>query len=264
METLVALIVSILPVYFVLLYTYRKDNYKEPKKLLKKLFIYGMIICIPVALFEIEIGKLFPNEDAMNLSMLFAYVLIDVGLIEEFGKWLVVYRVTYNHYEFDQIYDAIVYAVFVSLGFACLENVAYVLTSGIGVGFFRAVTAIPGHASDAIMMGYYLGLAKLAEVNGNRGLRIKNLSLSIVMPVLLHTIYDYCLFTENILFILIFIAFVIFIYVYSIKKIKRVSMNNHRLTGGRVVVKDGVKYCAQCGTKCYGNYCHHCGNKLSI
>ena len=262
METLIMLVISILPVYLILKYIYKKDNNKEPYKMLKTLFIYGIIICLPVAFIEIGIEKLFPDEKTMSLSMLFIYVLIDVALIEELFKWIVVYTMSFKHNEFDQIYDAIVYAAFVSLGFACIENVLYVLDSGILVGLARGITAIPGHASDAIIMGNYLGLAKLAEANNNISLKRRNLILSIILPVLTHGIYDYCLFTGNIIFIIGFIIFLIFIYVYSIKKIKRVSSNNHSLINSNYFVNNDIKYCTKCGTKCQGNYCYRCGNKL--
>ena len=86
MNTILTLIISVLPIYLVLLYVYRKDDAREPKSLLKRLFIYGMIICIPIAIVEIYIGKLFPSEESMNLPMLLMYVFIDVALIEELGK----------------------------------------------------------------------------------------------------------------------------------------------------------------------------------
>ena len=53
MNIFTILIVSILPIILVLLYVYKKDSDKEPKKLLIDLFLYGILICIPVAFIEI-------------------------------------------------------------------------------------------------------------------------------------------------------------------------------------------------------------------
>ena len=49
---------------------------------------------------------------------------------------------------------------------------------------------------------------------------IKYSIFSILMPTIAHGIYDYCLFTEQFIFIIIFGIFLIFTYIYSVKKIK--------------------------------------------
>ena len=63
--------------------------------------------------------------------------------------------------------------MFVALGFAALENFLYVMTSDISTGLVRAVTAIPGHASDAIIMGYFLGyiysIKKIKKISSIEG-----------------------------------------------------------------------------------------------
>lgn len=259
---IITLIISILPVYLVGLYIYKKDKNKEPKSLLKRLFIYGMLSCIPAAIVEILLGNFFAIEKSMNLVALFFYVFISVALVEELFKWVITYRLTYNNNEFDELYDAIVYAVFVSLGFACFENIFYVLDAGVKVGLFRAITAIPGHVSDAIIMGNYIGLAKLASTNNSDKLRNKNLLLSILIPTLAHTFYDYCLFTENVYFLLIFTIFLISIYIYSFKKVKRISSSKNELSNNKIVALNNHIYCHKCGTKNQGNYCYKCGTKL--
>ena len=263
MELLQLLMISILPVCIVLYYVYKKDINKEPKQLLKKLFFRGMLICIPAAIIELILEPIFGKVDNMNLIKLFIYVFIDIALVEELTKWFILYNITYHNEEFDELYDAIVYAVFVSLGFACFENIFYVLDAGFGVGLFRAVTAIPGHASDAIIMGNYFGLAKLSDINGKKELKQKYLLLSIIIPTITHAIYDYCLYTGQIIFVIIFIIFIIFIYIYSIKKIKNVALNNRNIVNNELVINHSVKYCNRCGSVAYGNYCSRCGNNLN-
>ena len=208
---LILLAISILPVYLIGLYIYKKDDQKEPPKLLRKLFLFGMLICLPAAILEVILGPMFGSEEYRTLIGWLFYAFICVALVEEVFKWLVVYNVGFKHKEFDQVYDAIVYAVFVSLGFACFENVFYVLSSGISTGIMRAITAIPGHAADAIIMGEYIGLAKIATINHNDKLFKKNIALSIIAPTVAHGIYDYCLMTESYFFIGVFVLFLIFI-----------------------------------------------------
>ena len=266
MRILLLLLISILPVYLICLYVYKKDDRKEPAKLLRKLFIFGMLSCIPAAILEIILEPFFGTEESRNLIVWFIYAASSIALVEELFKWLVVYKVSYGHKEFDQVYDAIVYAVFVSLGFACFENIFYVLDSGITTGIFRAITAIPGHACDAIIMGNYLGLAKLADINHNSKLFKKNLLLSILLPTLAHSIYDYCLFSNNYVLIGIFFIFIIYIYIYSIKKIKRVSAMRKNIYNNDevVVITNYTVTCPNCGTRGNGHFCTNCGTKLNI
>ena len=259
MSILITLFIAILPVYLIGLYVYKKDNEKESKKILTKLFLFGMLSCIPAAIIEALIEPIFNITDNSNLIYLFLYVSIGIALVEELCKWFFVYNIGYNNKEFDQVYDILVYSIFVSLGFACFENFFYVFSNdGITTAFFRAITAIPGHASDAIIMGNYLGLAKLAEVNGEKQKSNKYLLFSIMMPTLIHSIYDYCLFSEQFIFIIIFAIFLIFTYIYSIRTIKHLAINNKYLYNK---IKQ-VNYCTNCGTKAIGNYCTKCGMKL--
>ena len=268
MNFLITLGIAILPVYLIGLYVYKMDNEKESKKILTKLFIFGMISCIPAGIIEITVEPLFGQIDTLNLTKLFIYVAIGIALVEEILKWIIVYAIGYKDKEFNQTYDILVYCVFVSLGFACFENVLYVLfdNNSILTGILRAVTAIPGHTSDAIIMANYLGLAKIEENSNNSNNKNKYLFLSIFMPTLIHAIYDYCLFTENFLFIAFFAIFLIIIYIYSIRKIKKLSKDNKYLTNNELnntnnEVTINNKYCPKCGTKVEGQYCTKCGQK---
>ncbi len=85
-----------------------------------------------------------------------------VALIEEFSKFIFVRWVLYPNKHFNEPFDGIVYAVSVSLGFAGLENILYVMNSdnGVAVGVLRMFTAVPAHATFAVLMGYFLGRAK--------------------------------------------------------------------------------------------------------
>ena len=58
MNVIFLLIITFLPVYLVGLFVYKKDREKEPRKLLKKLFIFGMLSCIPTVIFELIFGVL--------------------------------------------------------------------------------------------------------------------------------------------------------------------------------------------------------------
>lgn len=257
MNELVLFVISVLPVFLIGMYIYKKDKEKEPTKLLVKLFLGGFLSCILVLIISL-ILNVFPifsaNEKDLNLIELFIHVFIGIALVEEFCKWLIAYKISYNDNAFDENYDAILYCVFVALGFACFENLLYVYSNGISTGLLRAIFAVPGHACDGLFMGYYLGMSKIAITNNKKDLKNKYLFLSILVPTLLHGIYDYCLFSENIIFIVLFFIFIIVVYIKSIKKVRKVSSTNMKF-------KYKNNYCTNCGYVVNSNYCPRCGRK---
>ena len=129
-----------------------------------------------------------------------------------------IYKISYHHRDFDQLYDIILYSVLVGLGFACLENLLYTTSSNnIWVAVFRGITAIPAHACFQTFMGYYLTLAKFKKGNQNK---YKNLSL--IIPVLLHGTYDFLLLSGNIVLVCSFFIFIVFLFIITIIKVKKI------------------------------------------
>lgn len=225
MRELLLLFVSILPVYLIGRYIYNKDRDKEPVGLLAKLFLSGIGSFILTLILTLLIGVFIPSliYDDFNLDMfsLFIHVFFGIALIEEFSKWIFVYKLSYNNVEYDQVYDMIVYSVFVAIGFACIENVFYVFENGLGVGIIRGLLSVPGHACDGVFMGYYLSMSKY--VSSDTDLKKHYLFMSLFIPVFLHSFYDFCLFSEKYVFIVVFIFFIIFLYRISYKRVKIMS-----------------------------------------
>ncbi len=255
----ILIFISILPVIIIGSYIYKKDRNKESTALLTKLFIAGIGSCFVVLILNAIFGAIFPfvgETDTSKLSTvnLMLHVFIGVALIEEFSKWIFAYLISYNHKEFDEFYDMILYAVFVALGFAAFENILYVFTGGLGTGIARGILAVPGHAWDGVFMGYYLGLAKINELNGRASHKTKYLILSILVPTILHGIYDYCLFLGSTLAVLIFFVFVIGLYILAIRKIKEVSSISRKM-------KYKNTNCPNCGKSVESDYCPNCGTK---
>lgn len=260
-DELILFIISIIPVFLLGIFIYEKDKQKEPTKLLIKLFLGGIgssILVIIISLIQSSLNKILeilPTETSeMNTLELIIYVFLGIALVEEFCKWIVAYKISYKNDNFDEFYDGILYCVFVALGFALFENLLYVYSNGIGTGIIRALSAVPSHACDGVIMGYYLGLAKISNINNNKKLKNKNLILSIIVPTLTHGIYDYCLFSGKTILILFFYIYVIITYIYVYKKINKVSSINRK-------IKYKNNYCPNCGYKVEDNYCPNCGRK---
>ena len=249
---LILLILSIAPIVIFGRMIYKRDFDKEPTSILVKLFLCGIgstILTVIITKMLTSAIEFFGYDyKALNVIELIPYVFIGVALIEEFSKWIFVYKLEYNDNEFNHLYDGIVYAAFVSLGFACFENILYVLsastttsaTAGISTAILRAILAIPGHLCDGIMMGYYLSMAKLAMCNNHRELSKKNLILSLLIPTLAHGIYDYLIFasevSNNNIFLIPFFIFVVFFYTYASKKVKQLSLSAYNLNPNYVSI----------------------------
>ncbi|MDD2625617.1 MAG: PrsW family glutamic-type intramembrane protease, partial [Bacilli bacterium] len=121
-------------------------------------------------------------------------------------------------------------------------------------GLIRAVTAVPMHASAGIIMGYYLGLSKLSKYNNKLNLEKKYLVLSILIPILLHCVYDFLAFSGNQLFLILFYILIIIMYIISFIKIKQFSRINTKM-------KYRDNFCPNCGATVNGNFCPSCGRK---
>ena len=132
--------------------------------------------------------KFLPTLESNSILDMFIKAFFVVALVEEFSKYLIVRFAAQRNKEFNEPYDGIVYAVAVSMGFAALENVLYVYSYGFETGLFRAFTAVPAHATFAILMGYYMGKAKFSE---NRFL-LNMIGLGVA--TLFHGAYDFFLF----------------------------------------------------------------------
>ena len=242
---IILLILSIAPVVFFGFLIYKRDFDKEPTGILVKLFICGVLSTIVTLLITYLLQTVIPffgrEHETMSLIELAVAIFIGVALIEEFSKWIFVYKLEYNDQEFNHLYDGVVYAAFVSLGFACFENILYVLQGGVSVAISRAILAIPGHLCDGIMMGYYLSMAKLAMINGNKSLSTRNLILSLVVPTIAHGIYDYLLFAYSVsaqgIFVVLFFAFVIFFFIYAARQAGKLPKNYYNLNPGYVGVR---------------------------
>ena len=182
------LLASLLPVVILMIYFYSHDKFeKEPIKSLLKAFVGGVISTVIAILFAVSIAPLFPESDSAAYN---AFVLSfgQAAIPEEISKFALLYLFIWRDRNFNEYYDGILYAVFVSLGFACLENILYVMEHGMTIAISRALLAVPLHALCGVIMGYYFSLAKFSPHKKT------NLIKAVFYAVLVHGIYDFILF----------------------------------------------------------------------
>ena len=213
---MILLLASIAPSVALAYFFYIRDKYeKEPQHLLIKAFFLGAISVIPVMFVEMTLNFFNVFEDRSMIAIGYTAFIV-AGLVEEGFKFLTFYMLIWRNHEFDEMYDAIVYCVFVSLGFATVENIGYVLATGFNVAFLRSVTAVPAHALFGVSMGYYLGIARFAREQ----YRAKYFRLGLIVPIVLHGIYNFILMTQRYYMISIFILYVAYLWRRGMKNVK--------------------------------------------
>ena len=212
------ILIAFAPVLIILFYIYFRDKYeKEPIGLLLISLLAGGLITIPIIFIEIllqKIGAGFQGSSARTIW----YAFIVAGATEELFKFLALFILIWANKNFNEKFDGIVYAVFISLGFALVENISYVIIGGVQVGLVRALTAVPAHALFGIVMGYYIGLARFME-----GQVAFYLARAILWPIILHGFYDYCLISGLPILMLFFVPFIIYLWITGFRKMKEIS-----------------------------------------
>lgn len=185
--SLMLLALSVLPVVLLLVFIYRQDKYeKEPLGLLIRAFIGGMI-AIPLDLWIVSlINSVFYSETV------FYSAFIEAGFCEELCKFVILFLTIWWNKNFNEYMDGIVYATFVSLGFACVENILYVFQGGVGTGIVRALLSVPGHFLFGVVMGYFFSMAKFNEKS-----RFLYLLLSLFAPAAIHGLFDWLLMINS-------------------------------------------------------------------
>lgn len=199
MQLPLILLAALAPIAILAYHIYRRDKFqKEPVKELLKAFGMG-ILSVPVSLListPLEFAGFYSMEtqtllDAVKVSFLGA------AIPEEIAKFLMLWLFVRKSRCFDENVDGIVYASVVSLGFAAVENILYLVTnyeSWISVGITRALFSVPGHFFFGVLMGYYYSLFRFYPAAGRK---VKWLVLG--APILAHGLFDTVLFSVEVL-----------------------------------------------------------------
>jgi len=208
------ILIALAPVAILVFYTYHRDKYdKEPIGWLITALFLGGIIAVPVIFVENILSELGTGLQGLYGSAFSAFVV--ASFTEESFKLFAFAMVFVFNKKFNELFDGIVYATFISLGFAAVENVMYVMEHGNQVGLLRGITAVPAHALFGITMGFYYSSGRFYPSE-----RRKAYPLCFLMPFLLHGVYDFILFSEKNMLLLLFIPFMIYLWYISLKKMK--------------------------------------------
>lgn len=232
MYELLLILAAVVPAAFLLIRVYQADKLeKEPAGLLISILVLG-IVATTLAVVTERLGDalltgLFPQGGVIYDFILYFVV---VALSEEGFKYLLLKLRTWKSPHFNCRFDGVVYAVFMSLGFALWENIAYVLEYGFATAVARALTAVPGHACFGVFMGVWYGEAKHLDLAGYPEESKKARRKALWIPILLHGAYDFIASLQSDWMIILFLGFVIWMFRAAVKMIRKSSAEDRPMT----------------------------------
>lgn len=137
--------------------------------------------------------------------------------------------------------DILVVCGSVGLGFACLENLLFVLQKSdwISASIARAIISVPGHFSYAIIMGYFVYRA--FNIVQTKKQKFFNLSIAFILPTLIHWNHNvFVILLESNLRVLIdcIISIVLLIIVLKIlKKARKEAISKQQIISNDTVIE---------------------------
>ena len=211
MNTILLVVLAIIPGFAIALYIYRIDRRKPMSfGLVGQCLFYGVVgsfISMGIGYFLQRYSHI--EQDDIVHQMIRAVIF--VGLVEEGSKFLFLRGVLFRNTHFTQPFDGIVYSVMIGMGFATVENLLYILNEGDeGIAILRMFTAVPAHAIFALIMGFFIGEAKVFRSSSSL-----YSFMALFFASLAHGYYDYFLFLKFIpgLWLQAFISLVIVVVI---------------------------------------------------
>ena len=195
MDVLILVVIAILPPLAFLFYIHHLDSIEpEPHGLILKAMVLGGVAVIPAAIIEVVLGRILGLSIDLGVVPASAFEgfkaaainsFVVIAPVEEALKLAVVLLFIWKNPNFNEENDGIVYVGAAAIGFSLVENILYVVQSGLGTGIMRAVTSIPLHTFTGVIMGYFVGIAKLSP--SSKGGKI---ALGFIVAYLIHATYD--------------------------------------------------------------------------
>ena len=207
----------LVPILFWAWYHYYKDRHlPEPIGHLVLAFILGIVAAAVSKALYISLGWISLRHDALELAntntlALFAYSMLAIGPIEEFAKMLPFIFVVLRFSEFDEPIDGIIYASFIALGYAAVENVLYLEyltpTEAAARGFAGPVI----HMLFASIWGFTIGCAHLRGES-----LLGGIVRGFLLAAGLHGLYDFIVMQSAFNALPIAAAFIIAIWIWRL------------------------------------------------
>lgn len=236
MNYIIFFIFGLLPSIIWLLFFLRKDIHPEPKRMVLKIFFWGILVTLPAIFIERGISDVFVKFKLPQILNIF----FGIALVEETLKYLVVREEVISNPEFDEPLDAMLYMIIAALGFAALENLLFFFSPEIFLlsfgevlilASFRFITATFLHALCSGLVGYFLAWS-FFEIRNKNLLILTGLGAAII----LHGLYNLSLMTREgylrfliPIIILVGLAIIVSAGFKKLRKMKSICLPANRL-----------------------------------
>jgi RsiW-degrading membrane proteinase PrsW (M82 family) len=212
----------VLPAVFWAVYHYNKDRHlPEPVGNLLLCFALGMLAAGLSKALYVGLEPLGLRFDAVTLADsnplgLLAYAMLAIGPIEELAKMLPFLLVVIRLKAFDEMLDGIVYASFIALGYAAVENYHYLDYLTRIEAFARGFAGPVIHILFASIWAYWITRARLEHE-------------SIILPAMygfllaagLHGLYDFMVLRYPVAALPIAAAMIGSIWIWRLRLMRR-------------------------------------------
>lgn len=181
---------AVAPAIILAIIMIRKDKRPEPIGWLLAAVGLGVLVG-PAVLLLGYLGLSDIQSDTFVGAFLSSF--ISAAIPEEGLKFAALYFLVKKCKHFDEMFDGIVYAVCIGMGFAGLENILYLFGAEdewISVGISRALLSVPMHYFFAIIMGAFFSLGWFDKKN-----RKIYMTAALLLPIIVHGLYDTLCFT---------------------------------------------------------------------
>ena len=227
MRFTVVIVPILLPVLFWAGYHYYKDRH-QPEPILNLVFCFLLGIAASylsksmyMALETVNLRHDAYELAATNLWQLLAYSIFIIGGIEETAKLIPFLIFAIRFKAFDENLDGIIYASFIALGYAAMENFHYLQYLTESEAIYRGFAGPLVHILFASVWGYKIGIARLA----GRPLALVSF-VAVSIAAILHGFYDFIVIALPISALPLSAALILAVWIWrlvTIRHLKRVA-----------------------------------------
>lgn len=224
--SIIIIVLALIPGFAWLFFYLQEDLHPEPKRLIAKTFIMGMVAAIFALAIEIILNTSFGIISVGQLAFL---TLLGLAAIEEFFKFGAAYLSVHKNPAFDEPVDAMIYMVVAALGFATVENLGAIgggtssqtaiLSNAFTTTSLRFVGATLLHSLTSATLGYYWAL-------GIRQFKAKKYILAgFLLAALLHGMFNYLIISYgSVIYSVMFLVVIGFFVLGGFERLKRKAL----------------------------------------
>lgn len=228
----IKLFLSILPIIIIGMFLYKMDKYKEPNHVLRNIFLVSVGVGLMGGLLSASLDNYLST---IQFNSIFVYnvvkLLFVIALIEEVCKFIPAKLVGMRSKYHSSFYDTLLYFAFSALGFACIENIMYVMKFNVKTALVRGLLSVPGHIIFSLLLGIFIALANKDKQNNNNKSTNKSIiytTLGFTIASVAHALFNFGLAQTGFFkAIVVCITYLIGIYLlFILKEVGRINNFN--------------------------------------